>query len=608
LRPKLFDAKDILQMKRTHTCGDLRKDDIGKTVCLKGWVDRRRDLGGVIFIDLRDKFGKTQVVFDPELNPENHKLADTLRNEFVIEIEGVVRQRPEGMENAKLDTGDIDIASQNLKILNKSAPLPLSINDFKEESKENEELRLKYRYLELRRPWVQKNVVLKSQFLYETHHFFHDNGFEEIETPVLCKSTPEGARDYLVPSRVNPGTFYALPQSPQTYKQLLMIAGMDRYYQIAKCFRDEDLRADRQPEFMQIDCEMSFVEEEDIYEIFDKYIRDVLAKVWKFEAPEKIQRMPYAEAMLKYGSDKPDLRFGLEIADVSEIAGKTEFGVFKNVVAGGGVVRGLAAKGCLDFTRKNIDDLTEYVGRYGAKGLVWMRVKEDGIESQVAKFFTDEEIKALGEACGAEAGDMLFFIAGPEHTAATATGQLRLKVAEMKEMADPSEYKFVWITDFPMFEYSETAGRFTSMHHPFTAPTAEDLPKLLAGEKKDLIAQAYDLVLNGVEIGGGSIRIHDPEVQQQVFKALGLSDEEVQEKFGYFVDAFKYGAPPHGGLAFGVDRIIATMEGKDNIRDFIPFPKNTSAVSPMENSPSPVAPDQLHDVHITLAQSALENK
>lgn len=595
-------------MKRTHNCGQLRKDDIGSEVCLAGWVDRRRDLGGVIFIDLRDKYGKTQVVFDPQINGEVHAQADVLRNEYVIRIEGKVRPRPEGMENSKLPTGEIDIASSSLTILNKSETPPLSLNDFKEESKENEELRLKYRYLDLRRPWVQKNIMLKSEFLYQTHTFFHDNGFEEIETPVLCKSTPEGARDYLVPSRVNPGKFYALPQSPQTYKQLLMISGMDRYYQIAKCFRDEDLRADRQPEFLQVDCELSFVDQEDIFDIFDKYVHDVLGKVWNLELPTRIDRMPYKEAMLKYGSDKPDLRFAMEITDVSEIAGKTDFGVFKNVVSSGGVVRGLAAKGCVDFTRKIIDDLTEYVGRYGSKGLVWMRVKEDGIESQVAKFFKEGEIEALGEACGAEPGDMLFFIAGPEKMASNAMGHLRLEVARIKEMADPNEFRFVWITDFPMFEYSETEGRYMSMHHPFTAPQPEDLPKLESGDFKNISAIAYDLVLNGVEIGGGSIRIHNPETQKTVFKALGLSDEDLESKFGYFVDAFKYGAPPHGGLAFGVDRIIATMEGQDSIRDFIPFPKNTSACSPMDQSPSEVSPQQLHEAHITLTQSAREKK
>jgi len=585
-------------MKRTHNCNALRKSDIGTTVSLAGWVDRRRDLGGVIFADLRDKYGKTQVVFD---NPNVNELANTIRNEFVLWIKGTVVARPAGMENGKLDTGAIDVMVTELTVLNKAEPPPLAINDHNEECKENDDLRLRYRYLDLRRPWIQKNLILKSRFLGAVHAFFRNNGFEEIETPVLCKSTPEGARDYLVPSRVNPGTFYALPQSPQQYKQLLMIAGFDRYYQIAKCFRDEDLRADRQPEFTQIDVEMSFVEQEDVMGMFDNFVKEVMASVWDFPAPESIPRMKYAEAMLRYGSDKPDVRFGLEIADVSAIAASSAFGVFKSVVASGGVVRGIAATGCLDFTRKQIEDLTTYVGRYGAKGLVWMRVKDGGeVETQVGKFFTVDQLNELRDAVGAKAGDMMFFIAGPEKMAANAMGQLRLEVARIKGLLDPKVRKFLWITEFPMFEYSETEGRYMSMHHPFTSPLPEHLDMMLTGNLKDCLAQAYDLVLNGVEIGGGSVRIHNPEVQEKVFRLLGLTEEQVKTKFGFFVDAFKYGAPPHGGLALGLDRVVATMEGQDSIRDFIAFPKNTSASSPMDNCPSPVDPEQLHEVHITL--------
>jgi aspartyl-tRNA synthetase len=392
-------------MKRTHTCGALRKSDVGQIVTLNGWVDRRRDLGGVIFVDLRDKYGKTQVVFDPARNADVHAIADQLRNEFVITVTGEVQARPEGMANDKLSTGDIDVKIDALTILNKSETPPLAINDPKEECKENDDLRLRYRYLDLRRPWIQKNLLLKSKFLGEVHSFFRKNGFEEIETPVLCKSTPEGARDYLVPSRVNPGKFYALPQSPQQYKQLLMIAGMDRYYQIAKCFRDEDLRADRQPEFTQIDIEMSFVQQDDVMAMFDAFVVEVMGKVWEFDAPRDIPRMKYADAMLRYGSDKPDVRFAMEISDVSAIAAQSDFGVFKNVVASKGVIRGIAATGCVDFTRKQIDDLTAYVGRYGAKGLVWMRVKEGGeVETQVGKFFTVDQLNALRDAVGRQSG------------------------------------------------------------------------------------------------------------------------------------------------------------------------------------------------------------
>lgn len=587
--------------KRTHNCGALRLENVGEKVTLSGWVDRRRDLGGVIFVDLRDKYGKTQVVFDPERNAEVHKIADQLRNEYVITVCGEVQKRPEGMTNDKLATGQIDVKIDEIEILNASENPPLAINDPKEECKENDDLRLRYRYLDLRRPWIQKNLILKSKFLKEVYAFFYNNEFENIETPVLCKSTPEGARDYLVPSRVNAGKFYALPQSPQQYKQLLMIAGMDRYFQVAKCFRDEDLRADRQPEFTQIDVEMSFVEQDDVMGLFDRFVTEVLGKIWNFEPPKNIRRMQYAEAMLKYGSDKPDLRFDLEIHDVSEIGAQSEFGVFKNVVNAGGKIRGIAAKGCLDFTRKQIDDLTNYVGRYGAKGLVWMRVKENNeVETQVGKFFTTEQLNALRDAVHAENGDMMFFIAGPEKTAATAMGQLRLEIARIKGLLDPNRREFVWITEFPMFEYSETEGRYMAMHHPFTSPMPEHLEMMLSGNLKDCKAQAYDLVLNGVEIGGGSIRIHNPEVQEKVFRLLGLTEEQVQEKFGFFVDAFKFGAPPHGGLAFGLDRIVATMEGQESIRDFIAFPKNTSASSPMDQSPSEVDLQQLQDIHISV--------
>lgn len=591
-------------MKRTHNCGELRSAHIGEKVTLMGWVDRRRDLGGVIFIDLRDKFGKTQVVFNPEHNADVHALADTLRSEFVISVECDVHARLEGMTNEKLATGEIECFVNSLEVLNKSKNPPLCINDFNEVSKENDEVKLKYRYLDLRRPWIQRKIMLKSKYLHETRNFFYGNGFEDIETPVLCKSTPEGARDYLVPSRLHHGKFYALPQSPQVYKQILMIAGYDRYFQIAKCFRDEDLRADRQPEFTQIDVEMSFASQHDIMDTFSRYVQEVCTKVWPEAAiPKVIPKMTYAEAMLKYGSDKPDLRYDLHIHDVSEIGAASDFGVFKSVVESGGVIRGMAATGCVDFTRKTIDDLTKFVGKYGAKGLVWMRVKEDGsVESQVGKFFKEGQLEQLRDACGGKPGDMLFFVAAREKLAAISMGHLRTEIAKIKGLADPNEKNFVWIVDFPMFEYKESEKRYQAMHHPFTSLYKEDLEKMLSGQFDGLLSKSYDLVLNGVELGSGSERIHDPEVQQSVFKALNLTDDEVQEKFGFFVEAFQYGAPPHAGFAIGVDRMLATMENEDSIRDFIAFPKNSTANSPMDQSPSPVDPMQLLDVHINIRE------
>ena len=593
-------------MKRTHHCSQLRKEDSGKTVTLAGWIDRRRDHGGIIFIDLRDKHGITQVVFNPDHDAALHAQADALRNEWVVSVVGKVRPRPDDMVNPNRETGEIEVLADGLTVLNKSETSPLVMNDFTETSREGEDIRFRYRYLDLRRPWVQKNLLLKSRFLAATRRWFEANGFEDVETPVLCKSTPEGARDYLVPSRIHPGEFYALPQSPQTYKQLLMIAGFDRYYQIAKCFRDEDLRADRQPEFTQIDAEMSFVEGPDVRETFDDYVKTVFNEIW----PEQMKQvsfplptMSWHEAMLKYGSDKPDLRIDWEIADCTDLVKDCGFAVFRNVAAGKGVIRGLAAKGCVDLTRKAIDDLTAYVGRYGAKGLVWMRVKEgDEVETQVAKFFKPEELVALRDRVGAKAGDMMFFIAADEKTAATAMGQLRLEVARQKNLLDPKVMKMLWVIDFPMFEWSDTEKRYMAMHHPFTAPVPEDLHKFAENDLGTMLSQSYDLVLNGVEVGGGSIRIHNPEVQKQAFKALGLSDEEVRAKFGYFVDAFKYGAPPHGGLAFGVDRVVATMEGIESIKDFIAFPKTAAAAGLMEECPSPVDPKQLLEVHISVRQ------
>ena len=581
-------------LSRTHYCGEV--EGVGNEVTVGGFTQRIRDKGGLIFIDLRDRTGIVQLVFDDTTAPEVFEKAKTVRSEYVLMAKGLLRKRES--VNKDIKTGDVEILVNDLRILSKANTPPFEITN---DTKVNEELRLKYRYLDLRRAKLQENLMMRHKIAKVARDYFYENGFLEIETPMMMKSTPEGARDYLVPSRVHPGKFYALPQSPQIYKQLLMIAGFDRYIQLARCFRDEDLRADRQPEFTQIDVEMSFVNQDEVMEMFDRFVTEVLGKVWNFDPPRHIRRMNWHEAMLKYGSDKPDLRFDLEIHDVSEIAATSNFGVFKNAVAAGGKVRGLAAKGCLDFTRKQIDDLTAYVGKYGAKGLVWMRVKEnDTVETQVGKFFTTEQLNALRDAVGAKDGDMMFFIAGPEKVAATAMGQLRLEVARIKGLRDPKKREFVWITEFPMFEYSETEGRYMAMHHPFTNPLPEHLQMMLDGNLKDCNAEAYDLVLNGVEIGGGSIRIHNPEVQEKVFRLLGLSEEQVKEKFGFFVDAFKFGAPPHGGLAFGLDRVVATMEGQDSIRDFIAFPKNTSASSPMDQSPSEVDVSQLNDLHVSI--------
>jgi len=585
-------------LQRTHHNNELRSSDEGKTVTLRGWVDRRRDHGGVIFIDLRDREGRTQVVFNPDFNKDTHALADGLRNEYVIHIEGQVKKRIKGMTNKKLTTGEIEVYVDKLVILNQSLTPAIAINEISEEAAESEDIRLKYRYLDLRRPAEQRLIRLKSKFLHAWRNALHDKGFDEIETPILMKSTPEGARDFLVPSRLHKNKFYALPQSPQTYKQLLMISGFEKYYQVAKCFRDEDLRADRQPEFLQIDCEMSFVECEDIYNIYEEIIQRVMQEVFGKSIETPFLRMTYAEAMLKYGSDKPDLRYALPIADVSEISSECGFKVFRQAVESGGVVRGLAATGCVDFTRKIIDDLTEYVGRYGSKGLVWMRYKDTGVESQVGKFFAEGELQKFGENIGGQPGDMLFFIAGPEHIAATAIGHLRTKIASLKDLTRDKKDIYLWVVDFPMFEYSQTEKRYMAMHHPFTAPMEGHFEKMQQGDLKNVMSKAYDLVLNGVEIGGGSIRIHKSEMQQTVFECLGLSKNDIAQKFGYFVEAFKYGAPPHGGIAFGVDRFLATLEKRPSIRDFIPFPKNSSGISLMENSPSQVESEQLRELHI----------
>ncbi|MCU7497119.1 MAG: aspartate--tRNA ligase [Ignavibacteria bacterium] len=582
---------------RTHTCGELREQNIGEEVVLNGWVDTRRDLGGVIFIDLRDRYGITQVVFEPHYNSETHDLAKDLRGEYVISIVGKVRRRPEGTENPQLATGLIDVMADKLIILNqaKTPPFPLTDN-----TDTNEDLRLKYRYLDLRRPSMQKNLLLRHKMYQIARKYFDENNFIEIETPVLMKSTPEGARDYLVPSRVHKGKFYALPQSPQQYKQILMVSGMDRYFQIVKCFRDEDLRADRQPEFTQIDVEMSFIDQEDIFRIVEDLMKRFFNEVKGYDLELPIPRLTFDEAMEKYGSDKPDLRFGLEMVTLNEELKNSTFRVYQDAISKGGIVTSLLAKGCGDYTRNQLDVLTDFVKKLGASGLIWIRVKEDGLESPTVKFLSEEEQKAIINRLGAEAGDLIFIISGARLKALTVMGYLRLEMARRLSLIKPdSNPALLWVTDFPLFEWDEDTKRYYAMHHPFTSPRLEDVDYMLTDPGK-VKARAYDLVLNGSEVAGGSIRIHDANLQSLMFKALGISDEEAEMKFGFLMNAFKYGAPPHGGIAFGFDRLAMIFAGAPSIREVIAFPKTASAVSLMDEAPSNVSEDQLKELHIKI--------
>ncbi|HCY75325.1 MAG TPA: aspartate--tRNA ligase [Ignavibacteriales bacterium] len=582
---------------RTHNCGELRESNIGENVVLNGWVDRRRDLGGVIFIEVRDRHGITQVVFEPTFNEQSHNAAKDLRNEYVISIEGVVRKRPADTDNPDLPTGHIDVMVNNLIVLNEAETPPFPIKD---EIDTHEDLRLKYRYLDLRRPKLQKSLILRHKMAQIARQYFDENGFIEVETPVLMKSTPEGARDFLVPSRMHKGKFYALPQSPQTYKQILMVAGMDRYFQIVKCFRDEDLRADRQLEFTQIDVEMSFVDQEDIFTIVEGLMKRFFKQVWNRDLETPLPRLSFDEAMEKYGSDKPDLRFNLEMKRLNNVFADTGFKVFKDTIDTKGVITGLLAPGCGDYTRNQLDVLTDFVKGYGAKGLIWIRVKDGELESPTMKFFTDEEKKNLTEALGAKPGDLIFILSGSKLKTLNTMGALRLEMARrlnlIKENAEP---KLLWVTDFPLFEWDEETGRFYAMHHPFTSPRMEDIP-LMESDPGKVKARAYDLVLNGNEIAGGSIRIHNSDLQAKMFKALGISEEEAQYKFGFLMNAFKYGAPPHGGIAFGFDRMAMIFAGENSIRDVIAFPKTASAVSLMDDSPSTVGEEQLNELHIKI--------
>ena len=579
--------------ERTCYCGEVNTDQLGKKINLAGWVDSTRDHGGVVFVDLRDRTGKVQVVFSPEISEELVEKAKKLRHEFVIAVKGKVRRRPEGTENPKLKTGEVEVYAEELKILNKSLPLPFPVED---EVKVGEETRLKYRYLDLRRKKMAENIIFRHKLYQITRKVFNEEGFIEVETPYLTKSTPEGARDFLVPSRIYPGKFYALPQSPQLFKQILMVAGLDRYYQIARCFRDEDLRADRQPEFTQIDFEMSFVRERDVMRIAEKLLRTLYKELLGIEIGE-IPVMSYDEAMKRFGTDRPDTRFGLELKEITEIARNCSFKVFRNVVENKGIVKAINFKGGAKLSRKEIDDLTKFVGIYGAKGLAWIKVLPEGLQSPIVKFFTEGEMNQILQKLEAEVGDILFFVADKEDIVNAALSNLRLKLGEMAGLIDENKINVLWIVDFPMFEWNEEENRWEALHHPFTSPKEEDIEKLLENPEK-VRARAYDMVLNGVEIGGGSIRIHREDVQEKVFKVIGLSDEEAKERFGFLLEALKFGAPPHGGMAFGLDRLCAIMRKEESIRDVIAFPKTQRGQCLLTEAPDTVREEQLEELHL----------
>ena len=583
-------------MKRTHYCGELRKSDVGKKVTLMGWVHRRRDHGGLIFIDLRDRDGLVQVVFNPARDSIVHSVAHEVRSEYVLSAEGEVSVRPSGTENPKLPTGEIEVLVNSLEILNTSKTAPFSID---EETEVAENLRLKYRYLDLRRETLRENLLFRYRLIRSVREFLHAKGFIDVETPFLTKSTPEGARDYLVPSRLNPGHFYALPQSPQLFKQILMVAGFDRYYQIVKCFRDEDLRADRQPEFTQIDIEMSFVEREDVITLMEEMLSIVIKETKGIEIKTPFPRMSYHEVVERYGIDKPDIRFGLELKDISDIASGVEFKVFSQTIEQNGIVKGIAVPGLAGASRKELDDLTEFAKGYGAKGLAWVKVTGNGFESPITKFFTQDQLKNISGRLGAEAGDLMVFVADKRKIVNDTLTQIRLHMGSRLNLIDKSDYRFLWVLDFPLLEYDEEEKRYVAMHHPFTAPMDEDIP-LLDSDPLSVRAKAYDIVMNGEEIGGGSIRIHTRALQKKMFERLGIGEEDAEAKFGFLLEALEYGAPPHGGIAFGVDRIIMLLTGAESIRDVIAFPKTQKGICPMTDAPSPVEQKQMKELHIRL--------
>lgn len=583
------------KLRRTNMCGNLRKEDNGKEVVLMGWVQRERNLGSLIFIDLRDTTGISQIVFDDTLSKEQFKIAEKIRSEFVLAVKGKVRIRQS--INNEIPTREVEVLVEEFKILDESETPPIYIKD---NDNVSETMRLKYRYLDLRKPSMQEKLKLRAKTARLMRNFLDENNFIEIETPMLTKPTPEGARDYLVPSRVNPGEFYALPQSPQLMKQLLMVSGMDRYYQIVKCFRDEDLRANRQPEFTQVDIEMSFVDVEDVISINEKLLYDLFKEIKGIEIELPIKRMTYNEAMERFGVDKPDLRFGFELKDISNIVKDSGFKVFSQTVENGGSVRGINVKGYGDkFTRKNISSLEEYVKTYGAKGLAWIKITEDGITSPIAKFFTEEEMNNILEKMEGEKGDLLLFVADKKSVVYDSLGNLRNEVAKRLDLIDDNEMKLVWITEFPLFEYDEEENRYVAKHHPFTHPMDEDID-LLESNPEKVRAKAYDIVINGDEMGGGSIRINNSNLQKRMFSALGFSEEEAWDKFGFLLEAFKYGTPPHGGIAYGFDRLIMLLSNTSNIRDVIAFPKTQSATCLLTDAPTSVSQKQLEETHIKL--------